>query len=89
MQWYWYLLGGVVAVFVVLWAFEFYKQWRLLQTADAYPHSDELKQMRVTFDSWKGDKRSADRFVKLIRESRRLPPVPPNANPDVVRLQTP
>ena len=88
MQWYWYLLGGVVALFV-LFGFDIYKQWGLLQTAEPYTGSDELNQLRATFESWKGDKRSADRFVKLIRDSRRLPPVPPNANPDVVRLKTP
>ena len=86
MKWYWYLLGGVVALFLLAYGYDFYVQWRLVQTAE--PYSDELKQMRVTFESWKGDKRSADRFVELIRDSRRLPPVPPNANPDVVRLQT-
>ena len=89
MKWYWYLLGGAVALFLLAYGYDFYKQWGLLKTADPYTGSAELKQMRATFDSWKGDKRSAGRFVKLIRDSRRLPPVPPNASPDVVRLKTP
>ena len=78
-----------MALFLLAYGYDFYKEWGLLQTYEPYPHSDELKAMRVTFDNWKGNKRSGDRFVNLIRESRRLPPVPPNANPDVVRLQTP
>lgn len=73
-----------MALFLLAYGYDFYKQWGLLQTAEPYT---ELKHMRNTFESWKGDKRKADRFVELIRDSRRLPPVPPNANPDVVRLQ--
>ena len=86
MQWYWYLLGGVVALFVVFYGYDLFNQWYLLKTFEPYT---ELNYMRNNFDTWKKTPRSTNRFVELIRDSRRLPPIQENANPDVVRLQTP
>ena len=86
MNWYWYLLGGVVALFLIPFVLDFFKEWSLVSTAQPY---SELTRMLNTFDEWKGNKRSVDRFVELIRDSRRLPRIDPNDNPDVIRLQTP
>ena len=80
--------GGVVALllFFVFFGYDLFKQWYLLQTFEPYT---ELSYMRNNFDTWKKTPASSQRFVKLIRDARRLPPIEPNANPDVVRLQTP
>ena len=75
-----------MALFVVFYGYDLFNQWYLLKTFEPYT---ELNYMRNNFDTWKKTPRSTNRFVELIRESRRLPPVPPNDNPDVVRLQAP
>ena len=87
MKWNWYLLGGggVLVLFAIV-ALDLGKQWNLLKGYE--PYTTELKQMSNTFAEWKGDVSKGRRFVELVKESRRLPPLPPNDNPDVVRLQT-
>ena len=78
-----------MGLFLLMWLYDKWGEYSLLETAEDYSVSSELLQMRRTFDGWKHNRAAVRRFTDLVKEHRKTPALHSNANPDVVQIQAP